>query len=238
MRRFLHRKSSDRVTVETSPAPAVPQDGSDDSLPHDERENYPSSVRVAGPSRDTLEFLRGTTCRMIAEIGIYQGHTSLEIARWLDGEGELHLFDFADKVEAVAAKLAQEGFTNVRAFPNSYKLLDSYNWSLAQVMAEHTKPLYDFVFIDGAHTWAVDALTTFLADRLLKPGGYLDLDDHDWTLAGSPSLRPSAFPLTARMYTDEQIEARQVAMICDLILRRDDRYEEVVPNRIFRKLRA
>ncbi|GAB3596160.1 hypothetical protein GCM10027446_22630 [Angustibacter peucedani] len=233
-------EASEPTSEASSEASSEPTDGAADVdlLTGDERANYPSSVRVAGPSQGTLDFLRTTSCRQIAEIGIYQGHTSREIARWLDGEGELHLFDFEDKVDAVADQIRADGYTNVRTFPSSYKLLDSYNWPLAQLLAEHTEPIYDFVFIDGAHTWAVDALTTLLADRLLKPGGYLDLDDYAWTLAGSPSLRPSAFPLTARMYTQEQIEAQQVKMICDLLLRRDDRYEEVVPDRIFRKTRA
>lgn len=204
----------------------------------DERSNYPRTVAVEQANSYTIDFLRGTQCRVIAEIGVYKGHTSREIAKWLDGAGELHLFDFHDKVEAVAAELAESGYFNVRTFPSTYKLLDSYNWPLAKLLEEHTEPIYDYVFIDGAHTWAVDALATLLADRLLKPGGYLDFDDYDWTLAESPSLAPKVFPLTANLYTPEQIAARQVEMICELLIRRDDRYEEVAPNKIWRKIRV
>lgn len=89
---------------------------------------------------------------------------------------------------------------------------------------ENPQPIYDFVFIDGAHTWAIDALATLLVDRLLKPGGYLAHDDYAWTLATSPSLRPEVSPLTGKMYTDEQTAAQQIRMICDLLIRRDDRY--------------
>jgi predicted O-methyltransferase YrrM len=204
---------------------------------------YPDTVAVNDYSRDTVEFLRGTGCRVIAEVGIYQGHTSMEIAKWLhrqgDGRGELHLYDFHDTVEQVGSRVA-EAYPDVtlRTFGNTYRHLDSYNWPLGQMLEQHTEPIYDFVFIDGAHTWAVDALTTLLADRLLRPGGYIAQDDYDWTLWGSPSMNPKAFPRTAEQYTEEQMKAQQVRMICDLLLRRDDRYEEVLPNRIWRKARA
>ena len=197
---------------------------------------YPRHVAVSDPNRETIAFIKTTQSRMIAEIGIFEGHTSLELARYLDGAGELHLYDFADRVEAVHGKLAQQGFHNVRAFGCSYKLLDSYNWPLAQQLAAHEKPIYDYVFLDGAHTFAIDALAFLLVDRLLKVGGHVDFDDYDWTLEISPALNPRAFPLTRRLYTGEQIEAKQVRMIIDLLVRRDGRYKEVVPNKIFQKI--
>jgi hypothetical protein len=203
----------------------------------DERDNYPEKIGVADANFETVEFIRKTNSLMVAEIGVYKGHTSREIARVLGNRGELHLYDFYDVVERVAAELADLGYTNIRTFPNSYKYLDSYNWSLGRVLAKHDEPIYDYIFIDGAHTWAIDGLAAVLADRLLKPGGHLDFDDHEWTLADSEALRPKNFPLTARMYTAEQIKTRQVQMICDLLIRRDHRYTEIVPNKIFRKVR-
>jgi predicted O-methyltransferase YrrM len=201
-----------------------------------ERGNYPRSVAVTAANEDTVAFLRTTSARHIAEIGIWKGFTSLEVARFLNHEGTLDLFDFHDNVAAVREKLADQGFTNVRTFGCSYKLLDSYNWQLAKLVEQHPEPIYDYMFLDGAHTWAIDALTAFLADRLLKVGGYIDFDDYKWTLAGSPSLNPKAFPLTAKLYTEEQIAARQVAMIVNLIIRRDRRYREIVPNKVFQKI--
>ena len=207
-----------------------------DRLLGSERGNYPRVVAVTRPNQETVEFIRSTDCRCIAEFGIYEGHTSLEFAKFLNGQGELHLFDYEDRVADVAVKLQAAGFHNVRAFGSSYKLLDSYNWSLAKLIEQHRDPIYDYVFLDGAHTWAVDALSVFLVDRVLKVGGYLDFDDYDWTLAVSPALNPRAFPLTAKLYTEEQIAAKQVKMVVDLVVRRDRRYLEVVPNKIFKKI--
>jgi len=198
---------------------------------------YPKAVAVQGVNQETINFLRGTQSRDIAEFGIFEGYTSLEFARFLDGRGQLHLFDFQDRVDAVLDKLRRRGFSNVKGFGCSYKLLDSYNWSLAKVLSEHREPLYDYVFLDGAHTWAIDALTFLLVDQLLKPGGYVDFDDYEWSLAESPSMNPRTFPLTARLYSEEQIRTAQVKMIVELLVRRDNRYEEIVPNKIFRKVK-
>lgn len=202
-----------------------------------ERSNYPRKVAVYCQNDATIDFIRQTESRCVAEVGIYKGHTSLELAKYLNGEGELHLFDYEDRVTEVANKIRAAGYYNVKAFGSSYKLLDSYNWALGKMLERHSEPIYDYVFIDGAHTWAVDGLTTFLADQLLKPGGFLDFDDYEWTLAKSPSLNPSAFPLTGKLYTNEQISAEQVKMIIDLVIRRSKRYREVVPNKIFEKIR-
>jgi hypothetical protein len=117
----------------------------------------------------------------------------MEFAKFLNGEGQLHLFDYEDRVRSVAAALEQAGFRNVRGFGSSYKVLDSYNWGLAKLLDENAGRIYDYVFLDGAHSWAVDALAAFLSDRMLKVGGYLDFDDYDSTYSGSPSVNPGYF---------------------------------------------
>lgn len=203
--------------------------------PHAVRAFPETDLNVAGPNERTVAFFATTDARMYAEIGVYKGDTALRIAQILDGEGEIHLFDYEDRVADVAARLHEAGHHNVVAHPNSRRLMDSYNWSLMQVLADHEEPVFDYVYLDGAHTWAHDALAFLLIDRLLKPGGYVDLDDYSWSLRTSPSMNPQAFPDVERLYSDEQIDAQQVALVVELLVRRDERYDEVVPNRVFRK---
>ena len=205
-------------------------------LTANDRGNYPTNVSVFEPNHETVSFLKNTDCRFIAEIGTYNGQTSMEFAKFLNGHGELLLSDYDDRVRNVAAKIKLSGFQNVRTFDSSYKLLDSYYWSIAKLLERNNHTIYDYVFFDGAHTWAVDALTTLLIDRLIKVGGDLDFDDYDWTLPESPSLHPRSFPLTRNLYTEEQIKTKQVRLIIDLLIRTNPRYREVVPNRIFQKL--
>ena len=194
-----------------------------------------SALNVHGANEATVEQFARSGCRRYAEIGVYKGHTAARIAEVLGGEGEIHLFDYEDRLRPVAERLRAAGHRNVTAHPNSRRLLDSYNWSLMKVLAGHAGPAFDYVFLDGAHTWAHDALAFLLVDRLVAPGGYVDFDDYRWTLRGSPSMNPRAFPEVESLYTEEQIDARQVALVVDLLVRPGDRYEEVVPDKVFRK---
>jgi predicted O-methyltransferase YrrM len=193
-------------------------------------------LNVTGPNLRTVEFFAQSGARRYAEIGVYRGDTALRIADLLGGEGELHLFDFEDRLAPVLDRMAAAGHRNVVAHPNSRRLLDSYNWSLMRMLAEHPEPVFDYVFLDGAHTWALDALAFCLVDRLLVPGGYVDFDDYAWTLACSPSMRPEVFPDVCRLYSDEQIAQPQVALVVDLLVRRDPRYRELVADKVFQKV--
>jgi predicted O-methyltransferase YrrM len=184
----------------------------------------------------TREFVRTTSCRCIAEIGIGEGDTSLVFAAHTAPGGELHLFDFADRVDRVARRLAEAGHHHVHGHGCSRRLMDSYNWPLGLLLAEHSAPIFDYVYIDGAHTWAHDALAFLLCDRLLVPGGFVDFDDYWWTMAGSTTVSPAVRPATLERYTEEQIQTPQIRMVVELLVKRDPRYEPVVPNRIFRKL--
>jgi predicted O-methyltransferase YrrM len=193
-----------------------------------------TALRVNGPNERTVSFFAASGCSRYAEIGIYEGDTALGVAEALAGRGEVHLFDFEDRTRAVAQRLRAAGHDNVVEHPNSRRLLDSYNWSLMEVLRETDGPAFDYVFLDGSHTWAHDALAFLLVDRLLEPGGYVDFDDYVWTLRDSPSMNPKAFPEVRRLYSDEQIAERQVQLVVDLLVRGHG-YEEVVANRIFRK---
>ena len=207
---------------------------------------YPEEI-IAGDidsgryEKKTIDFLRsiykpGGPTFHVAEVGIWKGATSIEIARLLGTGGELHLFDYEDNVAEVLAGLSKRGLGNAIGWGCSYKYLDSYNWGLKRLMEERgAAPLFDYVYIDGAHTWAIDALAFYLCDALLKPGGYIDFDDYEWTLRGS-SLDPASVPETAELYTDEQIDDHQVKAIVDLLVKPRPDYEEVLPNRIFRKV--
>lgn len=196
-----------------------------------------TALAVTGPSERTVEAFAASGATVYAEIGVYEGDTALAVAEHLAGRGELHLFDFEDRLDVVVGRLKAAGHVNVVAHPNSRKVMDSYTWSLMRLLQERRGPVFEYVYLDGVHTWAVDALAFLLVDRLLQPGGLVEFDDYFWTIERSPSMNPETWPASGRLYTREQIAEPQVALVVDLLVRGDPRYEELVPDRLFRKRR-
>ena len=204
-----------------------------------EKEWYPRKLRVgADGTAGTYEFLQSAytpdTPFTYAEFGIYQAATARHVCE-LFPAATLYLFDFQKNIDQARKTLS--GFPNeIKYFANSERFNDSYNWSLGKLVEQHpTDPIFDYCFLDGAHTFAVDALNYYLCDRLLKVGGYMDFDDYHWKLRGS-SLDPLKVPEILLQYTEEQIDARQVKMIVDVLVRPDPRYQECVKNKVFRKI--
>lgn len=169
-----------------------------------------------------------------AEFGFYRADTARNICERFPN-CFLYLFDFFENVDFAQEKLSV--FDNkIYYYGNSRNYNDSYNWSLIKLIEKNqNQPIFDYCFLDGAHTFAIDALNFFLCDRLTRVGGYIDFDDYDWTLRGS-SLDPKKIPAIADQYTDEQIDSKQVALIVDHIVRPDSRYKEIVKNKIFQKI--
>ncbi len=195
----------------------------------------PSSGSVTTERLEMLFYGMDKKLLKIAEFGVWQGGTSAQYAKFLANAGELHLFDFDDNANLVQATLSGAGFKNVKAWGCSYKHLDSYNWSLRRIMEAQRDLRFDYVYLDGAHTWAIDALTFFLCDMMLNVGGYIEFDDYEWRLRGS-SLDPAKVPVIAEQYTDEQVDDYQVAAIVNLLVRRKSNYREIVKNRVFQKM--
>jgi hypothetical protein len=199
---------------------------------------YPEKLAVGSEGTvATYSFMKGAFDAeqhfSFAEFGTYRADTAHHVCE-LFPNAAVHLFDYPNAIETAKTKLS--GVKNrVFYYSNSQRYNDSYNWPLMRLI-EHSKgaPIFDYCFLDGAHTVAIDALTFFLCDKLLRVGGYMDFDDYPWRLRGS-SLDPSKVPEIAEQYTDEQIDAFQVKMIVNLLVRPDPRYAEVVPNKIFRK---
>lgn len=199
--------------------------------------HYPAGVFASAINQTTVSAIERFGCTSIAEFGILDGNTTLAIARLLAERGAVSIFDFQHNVDMVLARAEAAGLTNLVGYGNSTKLLDSYNWTLARMLEKpkSERPSFDYVFIDGAHTWNVDALTFFLADQLLTVGGYIDFDDYGWSIARSPTLAPHVFPPTAEMYTPEQIADQQIKRLVETLVKPHPRYREVEPNKIFQK---
>ncbi len=57
----------------------------------------------------------------------------------------------------------------------------TYSWTLFELLSKGEK--FDVIYMDGHHTFYIDFPAILLAAELLKPDGYLILDDVEWSLA-------------------------------------------------------
>lgn len=100
----------------------------------------------------------------------------------------------------------------------------SYNWRMMKFLQEGRGGTFDFVYLDGAHSWAVDGLAFHLSKLLLRPGGWLLFDDLNWTFDTSSV---AAEDWVQRMPAEER-KTPQVRLIWDLLVKSDPEFVELV----------
>ncbi len=88
--------------------------------------------------------------------------------------------DFADVCNSHEEELAIKNII-LRNASFAKNQSGTYAWTLFEMVQRGEQ--YDSIFIDGHHTFYIDFPAILLADRLLKPGGYLIVDDIPWTLS-------------------------------------------------------
>ena len=154
------------------------------------------------------------------ELGTGYGATSCVIAAALDerGEGSVTTVDLVDRDPIGVHVLAQH--TGLDRYIKAVTDSAGYNWWLGEQVARQTSggvcaPCFDFCFLDGAHEWQIDALAAFLSGKLLRPGGWLLLDDLTFRLRGSHPHWETLFAGRS----ERELDAYQVAMVYDLVVR-------------------
>jgi predicted O-methyltransferase YrrM len=85
----------------------------------------------------------------------------------------------------------------------------SYNWHLHNNWNEYLDNKFDLIFLDGAHSWEVDAPAFLLGSRVLKQGGWFVFDDLYWSYASSPSLKntPHVQAMSPLMRDTQQVRS-------------------------------
>lgn len=123
------------------------------------------------------------------ELGFAHGVSTVYMATALqaNGQGSLTAVDNRSALdrEPSAADLLGRGSLDGRV--ELVYESTSYNWFLHRRLREQLadgaiRPVYDFCFLDGAHTWVDDGFAFFLVDKLLRPGGWILFDDLPWKL--------------------------------------------------------
>ena len=199
--------------------------------------NYPKNVAVDKENITTVNLCKKNKPNYYCEIGFYEGKTFQKVLEILPENSRIDLFDFEDRCKNISKKIKRKFKKRVNIFGNTYKFLDNYNNSLYKIWIKNKKkPKYDYIFLDGSHVFTVDCLTFFLAEKLLKQGGIIDLDDYNWSLEKSPTLNPKIFNPSKAMYSKKQIKEKGIKMIIDGFLKNSKNYREIIKNKAYRKI--
>ena len=173
---------------------------------------------------EIYRFVREHRFERCLELGFAHGVSSVWIGSALEsnGLGTLTSVDLLDAHQRQPT--AQETIERAELTDRVELLYEetSYTWYLHRMLRKQHRdgrigPMFDFVFLDGAHTWDADGFAFLLVDRLLRPGGWVLLDDMDWTLDKErfPDVPPA------------QRELAQVQEIWDLLVLTDSSYDEL-----------
>ncbi|HBG99053.1 MAG: class I SAM-dependent methyltransferase [Rhodobacteraceae bacterium] len=204
-----------------------------------ERINSPGYESLSKPSQEALEVLRRkkaeSTALTAAEIGVGIGATTVEMLKVMDGVGELHLFDYEDRVADLIRDIETRGISKgVKLIPhgNGRQTFNSYAWELA-TMAFSLKSkglpleMFDFVYLDGAHSFHHDAPACVTLKDMVRPGGYIVFDDMYWTFNKSPVMNPQKKPSITKDYSDDQLDRPHVELVVEVFMAPDARFEQV-----------
>jgi predicted O-methyltransferase YrrM len=184
-------------------------------------DGIPVMTRKQG--RRIYDHIRATRPTSVLEIGTANAVGTSYIAAALEANGDGHVTSL-DRMAAQFEPGPQKVLADV-GLAHRVELVrnpdTSYNWWLKkQIVVRsdsvgNTEPIYDFVFLDGAHEWTIDGLAVVLIERLLQPEGWLLLDDMNWTYATSPSH--AASPPTN--LSDEEVREPHIRAVFEVLLR-------------------
>jgi predicted O-methyltransferase YrrM len=130
---------------------------------------------------------------------------------------------------APEATLAKAGLTNRVTLVREYS---SYTWWLKTQVEQRSDrhgnvaPAYDFIYLDGAKNWTIDGLAVILAEKLLRPGGWLLLDDLDWTYAQDPH-RQATDGIVHRELSEPERTQPHLRAVFDLIVAQHPSFTEL-----------
>lgn len=178
------------------------------------------------------DFILRTKPAEILELGTGVGTSACYMAAALDelGAGRIVTIDRNPDLPEWVRKSFTKADPALLRFVDIVTTTSSYNDALLPRIEARTKdgvcePCLDFCYIDGAHTWADDGLAFLLADKLLKPGGWMLFDDMAWTIAGSAEASKEAW---TQAMSAELRATMQVTKVFDLLVATHPSYEHLV----------
>jgi predicted O-methyltransferase YrrM len=133
---------------------------------------------------------------------------------------------FTPSPEEVAARA---GVANRITIVREYS---SYTWWRKEQIAARSdahgnvEPGFDFVYLDGAKNWTIDGLAVVLVEKLLRPGGWLLMDDLVWTYDQDPG-RDATDGIHNRALSEPERTQPHLRAVFDLIVAQHPSFTEL-----------
>ena len=183
--------------------------------------------------RIVYDHVRETRPAEVLELGTAHGAGAAYMAAALrdNGAGRLVTVDFAGSAydpspeDVLARAGVADRVTVVREF-------SSYTWWLKEQVAAasdahgNVTPRFDFVYLDGAKNWTIDGLAVVLVEKLLRPGGWLLMDDLHWTYADDPA-RTATDGVANRDLSESERTEPHLRAVFDLIVAQHPSFTEL-----------
>ncbi|MGH2728500.1 MAG: class I SAM-dependent methyltransferase [Actinomycetota bacterium] len=159
----------------------------------------------------------------VLELGTAHGTSACYMAAALHqvGRGRVLTIDRPDSLQRDPNIFELLDRTGLKPFVEVVTSPSSYDWELMKIIKrrsrlERSEPLFDFCYLDGAHTWQTDGLAFFLVEKLLRRGGWILFDDLDWTFHRSSTLRETDWVLAL---PEEERTAPQMKRVFEFLVR-------------------
>jgi predicted O-methyltransferase YrrM len=185
--------------------------------------------------RRVYDHVIASEARDVLELGTAHGVSAAYLAAALEAGGEGHVttvdhagasYDPSPEEVLERAGLAHR-VTIVRRH-------SSYNWFLKQQVEEasdeagNATPRYDFCYLDGAKNFNVDGLAVVLIEKLLRRGGWLLMDDLEWTYEDNPWILPAGDGKPLGPLSDSERTEPHLRAVFELIVKQHPSFTRFV----------
>jgi len=132
----------------------------------------------------------------VLELGFYHGVSSMYFAGAL-AEIEGGLCISIDRSAALSLEPNIYSLAEKCGLSDRLRIITSewsYTYHLLELLEEGWRNRFDLIYVDGGHTWELTGMAVSLSAHLLRPGGWLLLDDLDWTVEKSYRRKQQEIP--------------------------------------------
>lgn len=190
------------------------------------------------PDQGTVlyEHIRRTRPERALELGTARGVSAAYIAAAMEANSHGQLVTVDSSLFPWSDPSPREVLGPIGLLPRVTldRRFTTYTWFLKEELVRcsddnaNCTPEYDFCFLDGSKNWTIDGLAVLLMERLLRPGGWLLLDDLDWRYSDKIQHRDEHYFVSLGHLSYTELNEPHIRAVFDLIIRPHPSFTEMV----------